>query len=415
MYAFLENHRAELIFRCKSKGEARPRRAVTEAQLANGVPMFLEQLTRTLKAEEEGRRDESVDISGASGGDSLALSEIGVSATAHGASLLSLGYTVDQVVHDYGDLCQSITDMAFELDAPFSVDEFRTLNRCLDNAIADAVLEFSSQRDVRVRARHDNETRERVGFLVHELRNAVSTATLAVGALEFGNMNMGGATGAVLKRSLQSLTVLINRAVDEVRLGGENDRSVFSVAAFVADAKSAALLDARALVCELSVSEVDPRLHVHANRAVLQGALANLLQNAFKFTHEHTEIRLNAFALDDNVLIEVHDCCGGLPHGSVDKMFTPFRQRSENRTGLGLGLAIARSGVEADIGTLSVRDVPGTGCVFNDLAAASSARVAVQRADVKKPAGWGSMRAFGRSGGASGIRTPDLRIMIPSL
>jgi hypothetical protein len=68
------------------------------------------------------------------------LSEIGTSAVAHGASLLGLGYTVDQVVHDYGDLCQSITDLAFERDAPFSVEEFRTLNRCLDNAIADAVL-----------------------------------------------------------------------------------------------------------------------------------------------------------------------------------------------------------------------------------------------------------------------------------
>ena len=69
----------------------------------------------------------------------------------------------------------------------------RTLNRCLDNAIADAVLEFSAQRESLMLERHDDETRERVGFLVHELRNAVSTATLAVGALEFGNMNMGGA------------------------------------------------------------------------------------------------------------------------------------------------------------------------------------------------------------------------------
>jgi signal transduction histidine kinase len=364
MYTFLENHRVELIARCKSKVAARPQRAATDMQLANGVPMFLEQLTRTLKAEESGRQDESVDISGASGGDGLALSEIGMSAIAHGASLLSLGYTVDQVVHDYGDLCQSITDMAFELDAPFTVDEFRTLNRCLDNAIADAVLEFSSQRDARVLARHNDETRERVGFLVHELRNAVATATLAVGALEFGNMQMGGATGAVLKRSLASLTVLIDRAVDEVRLGTEGDRSIFFVASFIADAENAARLDANAVVCELTVSDVDPFLQVHANRSVLQGALSNLLQNAFKFTHEHTEVTLNAFARDNHVLIEVHDRCGGLPHGSAEKMFTPFTQRGEDRSGLGLGLAIARSGVEADFGTLSVRDVPGTGCIF---------------------------------------------------
>ncbi len=364
MHTFLTNNRTELIQRCKQKVAARPQRAATEEQLANGVPLFLDQLTRTLEAEDAGRNDESIEISGASGGDGLALSEIGVSAIAHGASLLGLGYSVDQVVHDYGDLCQAITDLAFERDAPFAVDEFRTLNRCLDNAIADAVLEFSSQRDIHVLERHNDETRERVGFLVHELRNAVATASLAVGALELGHMNMGGATGAVLKRSLNSLTVLINRAVDEVRVGAESDRSVFSVASFIADAEVAARLDANAAACELSVPAVDPLLHIHANRAALQAALANLLQNAFKFTSEHTEITLNAFAANGQALIEVHDHCGGLPHGSAEKIFTPFAQRGQDKTGLGLGLAIARHNVEADLGTLSVRDVPGIGCVF---------------------------------------------------
>jgi signal transduction histidine kinase len=364
MHAFLSNNRAELILRCKDKVSARPQRAATQEQLSNGVPMFLEQLTRTLEAEEAGRRDHSFQISGASGGDGLALSEIGVSAIAHGASLLGLGYTVDQVVHDYGDLCQAITDLAFERDAPFAVDEFRTLNRCLDNAIADAVLEFSSQRDVRVLERHNDETRERVGFLVHELRNVVSTASLAISALELGNMNMGGATGAVLKRSMSSLTVLINRAVDEVRVGTEIDRSVFSVASFIADAEVAARLDANAVACELSVPRVDPILHIHANRPALQASLANLLQNAFKFTNANTEITLRAFASNGQALIEVHDHCGGLPHGSAEKLFTPFTQRSQNKSGLGLGLAIARHSIEADLGTLSVRDVPGVGCIF---------------------------------------------------
>jgi len=45
-------------------------------------------------------------------------------------------------------------------------------------------------------------------------------------------------------------------------------------------------------------------------------------------------------------------------------MFKPFTQRNGNRSGLGLGLAIARHGVEADYGTLSARDLPGEGCIF---------------------------------------------------
>ncbi|MGJ7536788.1 sensor histidine kinase, partial [Variovorax sp. ZT5P30] len=125
MRNFLTNNREELVSRCKSKVALRPRRAATEHQLANGIPLFLEQLIRTLAAEEDDKPAESVRISGPSGGDSLALSEMGVTATAHGKELLKLGYTVDQVVHDYGDLCQAITDLAFERDAPFAIGEFR--------------------------------------------------------------------------------------------------------------------------------------------------------------------------------------------------------------------------------------------------------------------------------------------------
>jgi hypothetical protein len=192
----------------------------------------------------------------------------------------------------------------------------------------------------------------------------VATATLAVGALEFGNMSMTGATGAVLKRSLSSLTVLIDRAVDEVRQGIPIEQQVFSLASFIADAENAARLDANTAGCRITVHAVDPSLRVRANRALLQAALANLLQNAFKFTLPNTEITLDAFALDGQVFIEVRDQCGGLAHGSIEKMSMPFSQRSDDKSGLGLGLAIARHNVEADFGTLSVRDMPGTGCVF---------------------------------------------------
>ena len=139
MHRFIANNRKTLIERCAQMVARRPLRAATNEQLKNGVPMFLTQLERTLVAEEEGALQQSRAISGEAGGaDAEAVFEIGISAAAHGAELLRLGYTVDQVVHDYGDLCQAITELALQRDAPMGVDEFRTLNRCLDNAIADA-------------------------------------------------------------------------------------------------------------------------------------------------------------------------------------------------------------------------------------------------------------------------------------
>ena len=73
---------------------------------------------------------------------------------------------------------------------------------------------------------------------------------------------------------------------------------------------------------------------------------------------------LHAHASGDRVLIEVEDNCGGLPPGDAERMFQPFTQGSTDKSGLGLGLSICRRSVEAIGGVLSVRNMPGVGCVF---------------------------------------------------
>jgi signal transduction histidine kinase len=364
MHTFLLNNHDELVARCKVKVSQRPRRAATTQQLSNGIPLFLDQLTRTLAAEEADDAAESLRISGPSGGDSLALSEMGVTATAHGKDLMHLGYSVDQVVHDYGDLCQAITELAFERDAPFAIQEFRTLNRCLDNVMADAVTEFSFQHEADLTRRQNAEDNRRAGFLAHELRNALGTATISLRALELSGMPVSGATGALLKRSLTAMGNLISRTLDEVRTGALDRREIFSVAALIADAYNEWEPPASLGGLAFKASAVDPALAVRGNRELLLAALGNLVQNAFKFTHAHSEVTLRAFAFGELVQIEVTDHCGGLPPGSAQSMFTPFTQRSEDKSGLGLGLSIARQSIEADAGTLSVRDLPGLGCVF---------------------------------------------------
>ena len=205
MHSFLATHRAELMRRCADKVAQRPLRRGSDFQRGSGVAVFIEQLQRTLEAEERHQPKESLRISGAAGGDALAVSEMGASATQHGRQLLELGFTVDQVVHGYGDLCQALTDLAFELDAPFAVGEFRTLNRCLDNAIASAVTAFSHSRDACVAAQTQAHASEQHAALFAGMRNALATATYAAAALELGNLPLSGSTGSILKRSLASL------------------------------------------------------------------------------------------------------------------------------------------------------------------------------------------------------------------
>lgn len=339
---------------------------MTEAELEHGIPLFLEQLVKTLRMEQTSEPMRSRKVSGPSGGGTPALSEIGVTAARHGRELLQHGFTVDQVVHDYGDLCQAITELAFEHSAPIEVDEFRTLNRCLDNAIADAVTEFGYQRDALITDRAVQALNERLGFLAHELRNLIQTATLAVTAIKAGNVGLSGATGAVLDRSLTGLRNLIDRSLADVRVtaGMPARHQLTSVADFIADIKVSMSLEAQARNCVFTVPVVDPQLAVDADRDLLFSAVGNLLHNAFKFTKLSTGVSLNAYAAADRIRIDVEDNCGGLPQGDTERMFLPFTQSGTDRSGLGLGLSICRRGVEANSGVLSVRDVPGSGCVF---------------------------------------------------
>jgi hypothetical protein len=125
--------------------------------------------------------------------------EITKGATQHGHDLLLQGFTVSQVVHGYGDVCQSVTDLAVEMDAPISTDDFRTLNRCLDDAIAGAVTEYACEQDVT----RDGESQE--------LRNLTYTALTAFEVLQRGSVGVGGSTGAVVHRSLMRIRALVDR------------------------------------------------------------------------------------------------------------------------------------------------------------------------------------------------------------
>ena len=365
LYEFLNENRAELIARCRHKVKQRTASGVSERELTFGISIFLDQLIKTLWLEQGPDPAIGRKVSGPASG-VPASSEMGDTATRHGSELLEHGFTVEDVVHDYGDLCQAITDLAVERSAPITVDEFRTLNRCLDNAIAIAVAEFAYLHDRAASDEQFDALNKQLGAFAHELRNSLSTATLAVSVLKMGNVGITGATGAVLDRSLVGMRNLIDRSLATARLAGqlELEPTTFSLSTFITELKLSASLEADIKGCVLIVAAVDPKLLISGDRDLLLAAIGNLLQNAFKFSHARGEVSLNAYTSGDRVLIDVEDSCGGLPAGEAEKMFLPFSQLGSDKSGAGLGLWIARRSVEANGGQLSVRDLSGTGCIF---------------------------------------------------
>ncbi len=343
LHEFLTANTAEIIARTRAKVAARTNPVPTEAELKNGVPLFLGQLIERMRPSPVDR------------------GELEESATLHGGELLALGFTVSQVVHGYGDVCQVITQLADETGAAITAEEFSQFNRGIDDAIAHSVTEYQRRRDASIAY----QGAEHLGMFAHELRNRLNTATLAFTLLQEGTVGIGGATGAMLGRSLRALRDLVNNSLAGVRLeSGIAQRRRVSVAELIGEAEVEAAIAASRGVA-LVVAPVAPNVDVEADQQILSAAIGNLLQNAFKFSRPSTRVSLRTLVTADRVVIEIEDACGGLPPGKSEDLFRSFEQRGEERTGLGLGLAISRKGVEAMGGVLLVRNLPGEGCVFS--------------------------------------------------
>ena len=365
LYIFLDNYREALIDRCLIKVARRSGGHTEHALSTAGIPLFLDQVIQTLKLEQSSTPKVAGLVSGPAGGPSKN-SGLGKSATKHGRELSDKGFTVEQVVHDYGDLCQAIMDLALELEVPIEVEEFRTLNRCLDNAIADAVTEFSDQRRLINDDREQQALNHRIGTLAHELRAHINAAVHSYAAIKSGQAGMAGATSKVLDRSLKGMRLLVDQTFAEAKTSAKMlvNQEVILIDELLVEIKEAVAFEVEKNCCTFEIFTVGLGLAVEADRELISSAIKNLLQNAFKFTRTGSAVTLTAYAEANKLLLDIQDHCGGL--GKIDKeeMFLPFKQAGLGKPGLGLGLSISRRAVEANGGTVSLRDLPGSGCVF---------------------------------------------------
>jgi signal transduction histidine kinase len=348
LHEFVTTYRTEIIARAREKLTARPWPSVSAEELDHGVPLFLDQLSEVLLTEQNGG--------------AYSPGAIGSGATRHGRDLLTLGFTVSQVVHDYGDICQAVTELAVEQNAPITTEEFRTLNRCLDTAIAEAVTEHAR---LTAQGRYADDA-ERSAHIAHETRDLLNTAMLAFETLKRGTVAINGSTGAVLGRSLVSLRDLVSSTISDIKIAADQQRrDRVSVTAFIDDLVDAARLHAEFRDLSFTAERAEVGLAINADRDLLASAVTNLLNNAFKFTRPGGRVTLRTYREHNDLVIEVQDSCGGLSPAAGD-LFKPSNdKRKQDRTGLGLGLSIARKIARAHGGDISVRDLPGRGCSFS--------------------------------------------------
>ena len=178
LHELLSEHRHDLIRRCMKMAHERDFPLVASSQLERGVPLFLDQLVDALRceaAEDAAKRRHSDAV----------LAESSRTAAVHGKALLEHGCTIEELVHGYGDICQAITELAKQKHAAVTVDEFHTLNRLLDNAIADAVASYGRYREA-TGVQGAQDVQERIGSLMDEERRLLRTALKALDAVRLG-------------------------------------------------------------------------------------------------------------------------------------------------------------------------------------------------------------------------------------
>ena len=352
LHDFLTENRDELIARCRGRVAVRGKPTPTENELEHGVPIFVDQLIETL----------SCRLGKAAGTQPPALAD---DAARHGDELLMHGFTIEQVVHDYGDLCQSITELATELAAPITVHEFGSLNITLDNAIASAVTSFSADHEATFGDGGEIAAKERLGILANAMRNLLNTSILAASAMKRGSVGTSGATAAALDRSLMGMRRLIDRALAEVRLESSavDTEEVIEIGPFIAAIQLAAVLEATSTQCELDIV-VQPDIFVCGDRHLLASAVANLLHGTLASTQPGGCVTLSARAREGRVLIDIEDACTGLEPVVLHQMLTRFARGETAARGFASVLHAARRAVEANAGKLSAQVIAGKGCLY---------------------------------------------------
>ncbi|HVV52483.1 MAG TPA: HAMP domain-containing sensor histidine kinase [Polyangia bacterium] len=350
MAAVIAAEKTNLIARWRERvrGTLDPTFAPTE-QILDSLPGFIDELIARLEAGESSPSDAAIARTRA----------IGIS---HGAERFKVGFNMGTVIREYALLQNCLLDLFHERQLSLDVDQLRIVLTVFNAGVESAAVQFARERDQAL----ERQSRQHFGFIAHELRNPLGSALLAAQTLR---RRAGGDQDVAVQRLVRNLAIL-QRLVDsslvsvQARRASEDrelELAEVSLGAIVEDARSEMAADAEAK--RLTVA-LDGDARVQADRRLVRSAISNLMRNAVKYTREGGRIEVRVRAGEQVASVEVEDECGGLPEGKTEELFTPFVQRGNDRTGFGLGLAIAKDAVEAHQGTVQVSNLPGKGCVF---------------------------------------------------
>ena len=322
---------------------------VSPTDLRNAIADYLAGLAEALRGEETAEH-----------GGTVAWADV---AREHAVTRVRLGFDIDQLVREFILLRRVLFEVAREEELISNDFQSEHLADLIEAAIATSVRSYIESRDVAER-RHQA---EHIGFLTHELRNPLSTATMAASRLR-KRPEVAAAEAStldLLDRGLNRMRALIDGILLTQRLDAhemECRPADLALGQIMSDATRAAELEASNKGVAFA-AQYDPDVQIHADPGLTVSALQNIVDNAVKFT-DHGRVAVVADAHGSEVVVHVYDNCDGVSPEELQTIFEPFKRAHSGKAGTGLGLAIARRAIEAQGGRIGADSSGDRGCHF---------------------------------------------------
>jgi signal transduction histidine kinase len=282
----------------------------------------------------------------------------------HALTRVQLGFDVNQLIHEFivlrRELFQIIQEEGFSSDGP----QVNRLTDLIESAIAVSVQSYVDSRDFEFRRKEA----EHIGFITHELKNPLTAAMMSISILkqkiqlpfeakmplEIAETNLGRMKGLI-----DGVLLAEKLEVDEAQLHPVE----LSLGSFMTPLLESARMIAHENHLRLE-TKFNPDLHLCIDRDLSESVIRNLIDNALKFSDSGV-VSVDIEELGpDYLTFHVRDQCGGISKEELQTIFEPFKRAHSKKPGTGLGLTVARRGVEAQGGQIFAESSPGQGCHF---------------------------------------------------
>jgi signal transduction histidine kinase len=339
--SYIEANKERLIEQWRLNVVERLAIRLEDSTLLNDLPVFIDELVEALRTEPA----EWAAFEGAE---------------THGRQRMRLGIDIGGLTEEMTLVGETVVELAYSDDEQFSADEIIFLMRAVGRGAATSVNAYAAMRDRELA----EQAAQHFSFIAHELRNPLHNIRLAITILESCTEETRAALRPRLDRWFDHLARLIDDSLVQARLYGEPHLQLQAIGARELVDLALEDVEAQAMQRGLRVSAEVEAFELDADRKLVVSALTNLLRNAVKFTCDGGRIVVRARSSGERAHFEVEDECGGIPEELLGRLFQPFAQATNSRSGTGLGLMIVKQAAEAHGGSVRVVNRPGDGCLF---------------------------------------------------